>query len=56
MHAVARTLVMSFGRGMDAAYKALEGTQIDEYMDLAYKNLHMVPKRQVQNDLTFFFF
>ena len=43
MHAAAQPLVLSFGRGTDAApYWALEGTQVDEYLVLAHKDLPLV--------------
>lgn len=46
MLAVARLLVLSFGRGTDAVpYWALEETQGDEYLVLAHKDLQVVTEK-----------
>lgn len=46
MHAVARTLVLSFGRGTGSAhYWALEGTKGDEHMVLAHEDFHLITEK-----------
>lgn len=43
MHASVQPLVLSFGRSTDAVpYGALEGTQRDEYLVLAHKDLPLI--------------
>lgn len=52
MHAAARTLVLSSGNGIGVApYWALEGTQGDEHMVPAHKDLPLVTEKgKLQNN------